>query len=98
LSKCEFSPENRSITSLEASALTSIASVHTRLGNKQLSLDFHHEAKELFQSAGDKDGEAAQLVNIAIAQFNFGEKQAALDYANQGLELTNSSIKPEGRQ
>ncbi len=91
-----LSQESR-IQSLEASSLSYMASVYTKLGNKQMSLKFHNEAKALFQSTGDRDGEAAQFVNIATVHFNFGEKQAALDHYTQGVELYKTINKPGGQ-
>ncbi|MEH1933278.1 MAG: CHAT domain-containing tetratricopeptide repeat protein [Nostoc sp.] len=80
----------------EASALYSIASVYSLLGEKQKELDSLNEALALNRAIENSAMEAKTLNSIAGTYLSMGEPQQALDSHNKALDIQRRlRLRPE---
>ena len=79
---------------MEALAISSIAFIHSELGQKEKALEYFNQALSLDRQSNNKRAEAVTLHNIGTVVSSFGENQKALEYFFQALAVLKQVYEP----
>ncbi len=85
----------------EATTLSNIGVVYSRIGQPQRALDFYQQALPIMREVNDRSGEAATLNNLASLQRTLNDRPAALQNIQAAIviieDIRGQLIDPDSR-